>query len=210
MVNIYILKLEQNKYYVGKTNHINIRLKDHFIGNGSAWTKKYKPMEVIQVIKHCDVYDEDKYTLQYMKMKGIYNVRGGSFTQFTFDTNTVAVLRNMIRGYNDCCFKCGKRGHFTSECPLNKNYTSGQSESESESDTSEPWNDFFHSDTSGQSESESESESENECYKKRKKYTIRTKRTKRTKYTCYRCGRSGHFANQCYASKHVKGYLIKK
>jgi hypothetical protein len=26
--------------------------------------------------------------------------------------------------------------------------------------------------------------------------------------TCYRCGRKGHFADNCYASKHVKGYYL--
>jgi predicted GIY-YIG superfamily endonuclease len=45
--NIYILKLQNNKYYIGKTNDINSRYKQHLCGSGSAWTKKYRPF-----IKH--------------------------------------------------------------------------------------------------------------------------------------------------------------
>ena len=43
MVYIYILKLQSNKYYIGKTNNPNFRLEEHGSGKGSTWTKKYKP-----------------------------------------------------------------------------------------------------------------------------------------------------------------------
>ena len=39
MVFIYILLLESNKYYIGKTTQPNIRLDYHFNSNGSEWTK---------------------------------------------------------------------------------------------------------------------------------------------------------------------------
>ena len=41
MVTIYVLKLQGNKYYVGKTINPTYRLDDHFSEGGSAWTKKY-------------------------------------------------------------------------------------------------------------------------------------------------------------------------
>ena len=43
---IYILELQENKFYVGKTNNPNFRLNRHFNSNGSVWTKKYKPIKV--------------------------------------------------------------------------------------------------------------------------------------------------------------------
>ena len=56
MVYIYILKLTNNKYYVGKTNNPEMRLQSHFSLTGSQWTKKYKPIEVMEMISNCDHY----------------------------------------------------------------------------------------------------------------------------------------------------------
>ena len=64
---IYILKLTKNKYYVGKTNNPRFRLDDHFNKDGSSWTKKFKPLQIQELIPDCDAYDEDKWTIKYMK-----------------------------------------------------------------------------------------------------------------------------------------------
>ena len=64
MVFIYIIQLEQGKYYIGKTNNPQFRLESHFNSNGSEWTKIYKPLKVIEVKPNCDDYDEDKITRQ--------------------------------------------------------------------------------------------------------------------------------------------------
>ena len=68
MVFIYTLKLEQGKYYVGKTNNPEFRIENHFNSNGSEWTKKYKPLKILEIIPNCDDYDEDKFTRQYMEI----------------------------------------------------------------------------------------------------------------------------------------------
>ena len=36
----YVLKLEEGKYYVGKSWNLNNRLGQYFTGRGSKWTKK--------------------------------------------------------------------------------------------------------------------------------------------------------------------------
>ncbi len=77
MVFIYSLKLTTNKYYIGKTDSPNFRLQDHFDSSGSAWTKKYKPISIHQVLPDMNDHDEQRITQEYMNKYGIDNVRGG-------------------------------------------------------------------------------------------------------------------------------------
>lgn len=117
MVSIYILQLEGNKYYAGRTVNPDIRIDKHFNNNGSYWTSKYKPIKVIKVMNNCSVFDEDKYTLQLMSMYGIDNVRGGSFTKLVLPENEIEVITKMINNAGDYCFNCYEKDHFIRECP---------------------------------------------------------------------------------------------
>jgi hypothetical protein len=119
MVYIYVIKLQQNKFYVGKTNNPQIRLDNHFNTRGSEWTKLYKPISIEALIPDCDDYDEDKYTRMYMDKYGIDNVRGGSYTQVNLDKTTKEHLTRMSNGTNDRCFTCGKTDHFAKDCHKN-------------------------------------------------------------------------------------------
>ena len=117
MVFIYILKLKDNKYYIGKTDNPKFRLDNHFKASGSSWTTKYKPIQIIGLFPDCDDFDEDKYTLKYMKKYGIENVRGGSFCKDTLSSETLLTIKKMICGAKDNCYECGKPGHFAKDCP---------------------------------------------------------------------------------------------
>jgi len=120
MIFIYILLLELNKYYIGKTNNPDIRLDYHFNSNGSEWTRIYKPIKVYEIIPNCDSYDEDKYTLKYMEKEGINNVRGGSFSQIELSVEQIKLINQMIKGATDKCFNCGESGHFIKDCMESK------------------------------------------------------------------------------------------
>ena len=61
---VYILKLVKNKYYIGKTNNPDFRLDSHFTNKGCQWTKKYKPIDLIDLIETSDKFYETKeYTI---------------------------------------------------------------------------------------------------------------------------------------------------
>lgn len=114
---IYILKLNDNKYYIGKTNRtVKERYQEHLEGIGSFWTKKYKPLSIIKQIENSSPFDEDRYVKEYMAIYGIDNVRGGSYNQEELNGETIKFLKNELRTSNNECYKCGSTSHFVSEC----------------------------------------------------------------------------------------------
>jgi predicted GIY-YIG superfamily endonuclease len=116
MMYIYILKLENNKYYVGKSEVPDIRIANQFSNNGSSFTKKYKPIDVINIIQTDDPFDEDKETFKMMEKYGINNVRGGSFCEITLSEESMITLKRMISGSTNKCFICGSLEHFVNDC----------------------------------------------------------------------------------------------
>lgn len=113
---IYIIKLEKSKYYIGKTRNIDKRWEEHLTGNGSGWTKKYKPMSLITTIKSTSQFDEDKYVKEYMAKYGIDNVRGGTYSNIVLDANSIAVLEKEIWHSKNLCTRCGRDSHYIKEC----------------------------------------------------------------------------------------------
>ena len=113
---IYVLKLEDGKWYIGQTKVLEKRIQDHFKGNGAEWTKLHKPIEHIKTYQMKDNFDEDKYTLQYMKKYGIDNVRGGSFCQIRLKEDIIKVINRMILSSENKCFICGDDDHYARNC----------------------------------------------------------------------------------------------
>ena len=116
MEHIYFIKLEDGKYYIGKTKNIEKRYDEHITGNGSMWTKKYKPKSLIKTIKSTSFFDEDKYVKEYMAKYGIENVRGGTYSNIVLDENSIAVLEKEIRHSKNVCMRCGRDTHFINDC----------------------------------------------------------------------------------------------
>lgn len=117
---IYILKLTNNKYYVGKTNDLERRKQEHLNGTASTWTKKYKPIGIEKIIPNASSFDEDKYTLEYMDKYGVENVRGGQYASEALDERQRDTIQKSLWANNDCCNQCGRKGHFINNC----NFTS--------------------------------------------------------------------------------------
>lgn len=113
---IYILELENGKYYVGKTNNLDKRLHQHKYGFGSEWTKKYTFIKLIETIDSGSHFDEDKYTKIYMDKFGIDNVRGGSYNQIELTNNQKQYLIAELRTSNNVCYRCGRNSHFIKDC----------------------------------------------------------------------------------------------
>jgi hypothetical protein len=82
---VYVLKLVNDKYYIGHTTRLNgERLLEHMKGAGAKWTKIYKPIGIIS-IQYGSREDEKQLTLQYMLTFGWQNVRGGPWTKIDLE-----------------------------------------------------------------------------------------------------------------------------
>ncbi len=113
---IYVLRLENHKFYVGRTNDLHERISAHLSGSACEYTKRYKMKKVIEIIESNDAFDEDKITKKYMARFGIHNVRGGSYTTFSLDENTIKFLQKEIYAGQNRCYQCGKLGHYQLQC----------------------------------------------------------------------------------------------
>jgi predicted GIY-YIG superfamily endonuclease len=213
MEQVYVLKLEGDRYYVGKSSDVAKRVKEHATGKGAGYTKLYKPTQVLEVRPLKTPQDENNLTREYMTKYGVNNVRGGSYTQIALAPEVKQVLEQEIRGNTDACFTCGKKGHFASKCT---------------SESEEWWCEFctktfqtygaceaHEAQCGGQLERHSTEcsrcgrtgHTKSECYARSHDdgRSLATKSAKPTG-TCYRCGRAGHYSPDCYAGTHKKGY----
>ena len=51
---VYILLCRGNSYYIGITNNLERRFKDHQEGKGGAYTKSHKPIRLVYSEPHPD------------------------------------------------------------------------------------------------------------------------------------------------------------
>jgi cellular nucleic acid-binding protein len=105
--SIYVLRLEGDKYYVGKAVDPVSRFEKHVQGKGSRWTKRYSPLEMIEVYQTDNPFDEDKTTKEYMSKYGIDNVRGGTYVGKKISDGERIFLEKEIRMAKGLCTFCG-------------------------------------------------------------------------------------------------------
>lgn len=111
---VYILRVEKCKFYVGKTSKQEFRAEQYFDLCGSAWTKKYKSVSIIEVIPNCDEYNHTEKCV-------LNNVIDGGFYETMLNNNKLtkeSIVVNMhdTLDKSNSCFRCGRRGHYVANC----------------------------------------------------------------------------------------------
>jgi hypothetical protein len=126
-----------------------------------------------------------------MEKFGINNVRGGSFCQVKLNSENKKTIKHMINSSTDKCFNCGSKNHFANKCKKFNNHE----DSVSDEDFYYIWQCEF---------CKKEFETEKDCLVHEKFYCNKYNK----KSTCYRCGRQGHYVQNCFANKNIKGYYL--
>lgn len=87
---VYVWELEEGKYYIGYSENLSSRLEQHTTGDGAVWTKKYKPVSIVEIVRGNKDVEKAK-TLEYMKLKGFENVRGAGYSKTEYSCVPQAV-----------------------------------------------------------------------------------------------------------------------
>jgi cellular nucleic acid-binding protein len=192
MSKLYVLQLEDGKYYVGRTDDVAKRYAEHKSGSGSVWTSLHKPVKILETHDSKTAEDETNLTKYLMKKFGVDNVRGGAYCQRELPDYVEDMIEHETRSSRDKCYKCGKLGHFANQCKRKSSF-------EGTCHCGKTFLDFeeYTSHMRG-------CNVRNGLVDKSKSYAT-AKSAKPQTGRCYRCGRSGHWANNCYARTDTDG-----
>jgi predicted GIY-YIG superfamily endonuclease len=114
--NVYVLRLLAGKFYVGVSKNPTQRIKQHFAGKGSGWTRTHSPLSVEAVYNNVDVFEEDMITKKLMAEKGIENVRGGFYVRNEIPEPEQKMIHREIWSAKAVCMRCGRSGHYAVHC----------------------------------------------------------------------------------------------
>ena len=185
MIYIYVLQLENNKYYIGKTLNPEFILdtlsKDD--SKDLEWIQMYKPIRVHELIPNCEEYDSDLYTKIYMNKYGIDNVRGGQYIQMIFNNTTLKDLKHITNNnnklYSDNCssYNFTQNKIHKTNLSCNRCYKRRHTEQKN-------------------------------IYNNIKNEHLDTNKQNNNKIICMHCNRKGHDKINCYAKTNINKELL--
>ena len=118
---VYVLELNGGGFYVGKSDDIDTRIKQHMSGTfSSSWchlqggVKRVVP--TLWPPQECLSSWEQNETIAQMLTHGFEKVRGFEWTKCVLNRSDCNTIKTMVFGHNDLCRRCGGKGHFQAQC----------------------------------------------------------------------------------------------
>ena len=119
---VYVLELEDGCYYIGRSKHLQSRLKKHKNGNSVYFVGRHKMLRLEKVFAYeneeCDLFDEEAVFFKYCKMYGIDKCRGGRLSGILLNGQDTKTVEDMLKNSSDNCFLCQSPSHWWKSCPL--------------------------------------------------------------------------------------------
>jgi hypothetical protein len=177
---VYTLECEQGKFYVGRCppRRLPGRLHDHRTGQGSTWTAVYPAKLILKSKISYDPLDEDRVVLELMRVHGVHNVRGGTYSSLYLTDEQVQAITQQLDHAAGRCLSCKAFGHFASACPTPQLARSP----------------FAMTQTPTQTWTQTPTQTPTQINQPSK-----------TWHCCHRCGRTSHRAGSCFARSDIHG-----
>jgi len=78
---LFVVKLQNNKYYLGLSNNLTEIFNEHLYNKYNIeWMNLFKPLKILSVSYNYNYELLNNTVIEYMNTYGIENVRGGSYS----------------------------------------------------------------------------------------------------------------------------------
>ena len=197
---VYVLELETGGFYVGKSENVQARVRQHLAGAGSsrycrAQGGATRILPTLTPAQENLAAWEQSETLAQMRKHGFDNVRGFEWTRCgPLEASDYQTIRTLLLGNADLCRRCGGEGHFAAQCGKRRKQAWLQ-----ELEALCPAAD--------------KAVSKNRRVFKRTQAGASSSRKRKQKgakrlSACARCGRDSHTAKSCYARTRADGMPV--
>ena len=132
---VFVLELTNGKYFIGHTYKSEF-IMNEFQSDKLYWTRKYKPIDIIEQAKHASLESYIEIINNYMEIYGVKNVYSSIELNIDYcnefvifddpsidyenieDERKSEIIRYIKRQHDCSCVLCGKVDHIVSECNI--------------------------------------------------------------------------------------------
>ena len=124
---VYVLKLDNGKYYVGQSEFsVRDRIEEHknrgprcayFVKKNTTSSSDITYLRPKSYIPDDLERWEEEETLHAMLSFGFENVRGYVWARLEHTLDDYKMLKRTLGGRLKCCYECGFKGHMVTKCP---------------------------------------------------------------------------------------------